>query len=396
LADGSDLLKKIREQQFDQKQAFYFEEFRKGLMDELNVLLVEPSSGNPIDSFEIKGEDRPDLYIKRKTDKAPIALQYMGTGIAELTIFLADLLQNQEIQQYFVEEPECHLHPGLLRRLMTRLPGLSKAQFFITTHSSAVLDSTTQEDSIYRFGLSSNMGTSVQRCSNVVEQSGILDVLGVSGSALLQTNCILWVEGPSDRIYLKLWLQHHHRTTPKLPFIEGSDFSFVYYGGKVLSHFAFDEDGKNDLIALIRVCRYSAVLMDTDVDPGDPNEEVRETKSRIQEEAAKDADHRLAIFSSGREIENDVDPKIFRKAVAKMLSIAEDDLSGLCLSGSSRYPEEVITHLKLNETEAKKVRRKLNDKVKLAETVVAQWTNDATVPDYIDQIVSLIDRSRLA
>jgi predicted ATPase len=353
LADGSDLLKRIREQQLDQKQAFVFEEFRKRLIGELNALLVEPPSANPFESFEIKGDDRLDLYIKRRNDKAPIALQYMGTGIAELTIFFADFLQNEGTQQYFIEEPECHLHPGLLRRLMVRLPKLSEAQFFITTHSNAVLDSMTEKDRIYRFGLSPAAGTSVQRCSDIIERSGILDALGVSGSSLLQTNCILWVEGPSDRIYLKLWLRHlRAKRQPAL--IEGSDFSFVYYGGKILSHFAFSEGGQDELIQLIRVCRYSAVVMDRDVDPDDPGEEVRHTKKRIQDEASKDTEHRIAILSKGREIENDVDPKIFRKAIAKLVGIAEDRLSGLKLSGANRYPEEVVAHLRLEGEEAKR------------------------------------------
>jgi hypothetical protein len=100
----------------------------------------------------------------------------------------------------------------------------------------------------------------------------------------------LWVEGPSDRLYLKLWLrQYQAESNP--PLIEGSDFSFVYYGGKILSHFAFADDGQEDLIALIRVCRYSGVVMDLDTDPTEPTEEVRETKARIQAEAANDPDH---------------------------------------------------------------------------------------------------------
>jgi hypothetical protein len=402
LVDGSELLKRIREQQLDRKQAFEFEKFRRRLIEELNALLVEPSSANPIENFEIKGEeredgkDRLDLYVKRRADEAPIALQYMGTGIAELAIFLADLLQNEEIRQYFIEEPECHLHPGLLRRLMVRLPKLApNAQFLITSHSNAVLDSTTKEDSIYRFGLSPGIGTSVQRCSDIAEQSRVLDALGVSGSTLLQTNCILWVEGPSDRIYLKLWLRYGQaRSNPEL--IEGSDFSFVYYGGKVLSHFAFADAGQEDLIALIRVCRYSGVVMDRDTDPAEIAEEVRDTKARIRDEATKDPDHRLAMFSIGREIENDVDLNVFRKAVAKLLNIKEEDMSGLTLSGSKKYPDEILEHLHFDEASAKTARRKLIDKVKLAEIVVENWTQNATIPAYVGKLLDLIRRSRLA
>ena len=35
----------------------------------------------------------------------------------------------------------------------------------------------------------------------------LLDDLGVKASDLLQANCAIWVEGPSDRIYIKKWLE---------------------------------------------------------------------------------------------------------------------------------------------------------------------------------------------
>ena len=75
VADGSDLLAKIKEQQLDQKQSHAFAQFRRKLIEELNALLVEPGSGGAIRAFEIKGDERPDLYVDREGDDAPIALQ---------------------------------------------------------------------------------------------------------------------------------------------------------------------------------------------------------------------------------------------------------------------------------------------------------------------------------
>ena len=391
LVDGSDLLTRIRDQQLDQKQAHTFENFRRRLVDELNLLF--PISAAPIESFEIKGTDHLDLYVKRRGEAGPVALQYMGTGIAELTILLADILQNQTTEQYFLEEPECHLHPGLLRKLILRLRELSKAQFFVTTHSNAVLDSTTSEDGIFQFLFAPNVGTSVVRCTDVIEKGGILDALGVSGSTLLQTNCTLWVEGPSDRIYLRHWLKSRSTAKAKV-FVEGSDYSFVFYGGKILSHFAFSEDGRNDLIALVRICRYSAVVMDLDIDPMGTGESIRDAKARIRDEAEKDGQHRLAVFTAGREIENDVDTLVFRRAVARLLRIDEKQLESLVLSGSNRYPDEIIQHLKWAGPEAETARRKLVDKVSLAEAVVESWTDGAVIPSYVDGLVDLIERSR--
>jgi hypothetical protein len=135
--------------------------------------------------------------------------------------------------------------------------------------------------------------------------------------------------------------------------------------------------------------------MDSDIDPADPADEVRQTKVRIQTEALNDPDHRVAVFSVGREIENDVDPQIFRRAVAKLLGVGEELLSGLTLSGSSRYPEEVIKHLNLDAKAAKTAARKLKDKVTLAEIVASDWTSEAVAPSYVNQLVKIVERSRL-
>src|SRR5262245_50202766 len=95
----------------------------------------------------------------------------------------------------------------------------------------------------------------------------------------------------------------------------------------------------------------SAVIMDLDTDPSDPLDDVRHTKARVRDEAAKDEYHRAAIFSVGREIENDVDPAVFKKAVAALLDVTHDQLTALVLTGSARYPDEVTAHLKVSDTE---------------------------------------------
>jgi hypothetical protein len=147
---------------------------------------------------------------------------------------------------------------------------LVDAQFFVTTHSNAVLDSLTPDDRVYRSGIESAKSTGVQRCSDIIEHGRTLDALGVSGGTLLQTNCVLWVEGPSDRIYLGAWLRLRS-AAQNITLIEGSDFSFVFYGGKILSHFAFAEEGPDDFVRLGDVCRFSAVVMDKDIAPDGPS-----------------------------------------------------------------------------------------------------------------------------
>ena len=147
---------------------------------------------------------------------------------------------------------------------------------------------------------------------------------------------------------------------------------------------------------LVDVCRFSVVIMDLDIGPEEPGEAVRHTKARIKEEAEKDPDHRLAVFTKGREIENDVDGNTFRSAVSKLLKVDVSKLSGLQLSGKQRYFDEVVDHLKLDGDAAKAAKRKLQDKVGLAELIAEAASEDAQIPTYVDAILELIERSRLA
>ena len=79
----------------------------------------------------------------------------------------------------------------------------------------------------------------------------------------------------------------------------------------------------------------------------------------LRREAEKDPDHRLAVFTRGREIENDVDGNTFRSAVSKLLKVDVSKLSGLQLSGKQRYFDEVVDHLKLDGDAATAAKRKI-------------------------------------
>ncbi|MEZ4770015.1 MAG: hypothetical protein R2844_16480, partial [Caldilineales bacterium] len=67
-------------------------------------------------------------------------------------------------------------------------------------------------------------------------------------SDILQANCIIWVEGPSDRIYLKHWLR---TIAPELD--EGIQFSIMFYGGRLLSHLSADDAEIDEFISLRKI-----------------------------------------------------------------------------------------------------------------------------------------------
>ena len=122
----------------------------------------------------------------------------------------------------------------------------------------------------------------------------ILDDLDVKASDLFQTNGIMWVEGPSDRVYINHWLKLICNST----FLEGSDYQFLYYGGRLLAHYS-TEDIEN-LINVLVTNRNSAIVIDSD--KKSQSARINETKKRIKAEFKT---HNLFCWiTKGKEIEN--------------------------------------------------------------------------------------------
>jgi hypothetical protein len=392
MIDGSTLLKELAEEQQDTRRARDYETFRSSLVDRLNRLIFDPVGMKPIRSIEIKGSSEKkdlDLFLTHDAGGPVVSLEHMGTGIAELVVLLATLLREKDSQKtYFLEEPETHLHPALVRRVLRDLQTVERRQFFLSTHSNVLLDALTSNDRVYHFTRRLDAGTEARRCDVITERHDVLDDLGVSGSTLLQANCVIWVEGPSDRVYLAKWL-----TTAASDLTEGSDYVFSFYGGRILSHFAFDD--QDGLISLIKVSRFSAVLMDRDVSPDEDQSALRETKRRIQAEAEADRGHRLAILTEGREIENDLGAGVLGRAIGVVVPTHAAAWQTFEADGTEPFTRQAALHAlagaKENEREqlAKRLRQK---KVDIARAAVA--TGLVASPTYVQSLVAFIRKSR--
>lgn len=193
-----------------------------------------------------------------------------------------------------IEEPETHLHPTLMRYLMETLINIAselEQQLFISTHSAALINIAIKN----QLTIFQSHGTHID-CKP--DLGTILDRMGYKASDILQSNCVIWVEGPSDRLYLNSWIKG---MAPELR--EGTHYSIMFYGGRLLSHLSADDDDNNerDLISLTTLNRHSAILLDSDKDS--PHKRINATKKRIVAEFSKN-EEQFAWVTKGREVEN--------------------------------------------------------------------------------------------
>ena len=135
----------------------------------------------------------------------------------------------------------------------------------------------------------------------------VLDDLDVRASDLLQSNGVVWVEGPSDRIYIKRWIELW--TGSEL--IEGAHYQCVFYGGRLLAHLSADDPQiqTEELVKILQVNRNAILVLDSD--RNQEGEELNATKKRLISEF-ENMDG-ISWVTAGREVENYIPLEALRK-----------------------------------------------------------------------------------
>ncbi len=236
-------------------------------------------------------------------------LNDLGTGIRSLLIIAMAATFNSK-RVICIEEPENHMHPNYQRSLIRFLQSTDN-QYFIATHSAHFIDT----PGLQIFHIQKEQESSTVRSVNTsTEKYSVCAALGYRASDLLQTNCIIWVEGPSDRIYLNAWLDTVSGGTLQ----EGRHYSIMYYSGSLGSHITAEdlvdetngdltEEGElpepvKDLISLRRLNRNLAIMIDSDKRIG--SQHLRPIKLRLQNEFNKPNEPGFAWITAGRTTEN--------------------------------------------------------------------------------------------
>lgn len=290
----------------------------KDFLNSLNQILGPDANFNSY-SLREKIDHLQEVHFEENGLEDEVSISDMGSGVRTviLTLLATQLIKYQNTKAdasryfYFFEELENNLHPAIQRRLFKYLYDFShlhNCPIFLSTHSSVAIEFFHNDSDAQIIQVQREKGVStISTVKNLQASHGLLDDLGVRASDLLQSNCVVWVEGPSDRIYFNRWMELISKGQAQ----EGLQYQCLFYGGRLRSHLDALPTGENlnDLIKLIHINRNFVFVTDSDVKK--EGGELDATKTRLMDECKKAKARFWA--TDGREIENYIPKRVFAK-----------------------------------------------------------------------------------
>lgn len=293
-----------------------FKVVEKEILDALNKIVLPDEHFDRIMCQEIISDDETKWEIHLVNENGRIPLSSSGSGLRTVLLVLIKLFLEASKSQrniFIFEELENNIHPTIQRNLFNYLYDWAVENedvFFITTHSNVPINMFGNMPSISITHLKRDRDTKELITENAFSFSSNCDILndiGVKASDILQSNGIIWVEGPSDRVYINKWIELASDGILK----ENTHYQILFYGGRLLAHLSGESryDAESELINLFLANRNSILVMDSDKKT--QNSKINQTKKRILKEFK--ASGSFAWVTKGREIENYLSQSVINK-----------------------------------------------------------------------------------
>lgn len=148
----------------------------------------------------------------------------MGEGFKRLFVILFYAF-NPQYKIIFIDEPETHLHPSVVKRFLMILESENtNNQIFITTHHRSLIDAR-HFQKIWRVSRNENRSTVVHRINkNKIDTNRLIQEINDDNSGMLFAEKVLLLEGVSDRIFMREMINRFYE--------KNKDIKIVYTGGK--------------------------------------------------------------------------------------------------------------------------------------------------------------------
>lgn len=312
------------------------------LLKALNQIMGSDGQFSSIQVLEREAKDNDqhlwEICLEENSRIGRFPLSACGSGLKTIILMLLNLLVAPSLVYtnsghpapvfFAFEELENNLHPAVQRRLFQFIYDYSLETghvVFITTHSNIAINAFYGKKNTAFYQITRDeAGSHISRIDDTSSVLSGLRDLGVQASDILQTNGVIWVEGPSDRIYIERWLKIYQKS-PNVDILyeEGVHYHYLYYGGRCLSHYSGAlECQAQDLIQIFKINTNAIIVMDSDI-IANKKEEINSTKKRVAQEFQNSSS--LVWITAGKEIENYVDSKLWEEKLGTSEPLGQYD-----------------------------------------------------------------------
>ncbi|WP_026730347.1 AAA family ATPase [Flavobacterium denitrificans] len=201
-----------------------------------------------------------NISVHIEGEKETRDLFRLGDGVQAIIILMYKIFMAEGDSFIFIDEPELNLHPGMQRLFLEQITNnddLKKKNltYIITTHSNHFLDLTIEKENVSIYSFSPKKITNGEKqfiIKNVNRgDNELLRNLGVNNSSVFMANCSIWVEGISDRNYIKAFLKSYCDFIKKSYPKEDIDFAFFEYAGSNIEHYIFEDEVEKEDVEII-------------------------------------------------------------------------------------------------------------------------------------------------
>ncbi|MBP1493611.1 ATP-binding protein [Acinetobacter nosocomialis] len=299
----------------------YEEKLSQYFFDNDAVTLIpmfgEDENGNENDVVHIKIGEEEQFPIYK-----------LGDGLQQVIIMTYEaFIKKNKTHAFFIEEPELHMHAGMVRQLMNFYLNETPHYYFFTTHSNHLLDMVEESDQVIIQKIIKEIDKDKKfsfKIYNCDKDHELLTSLGVRPSSVYLANCTIWVEGVTDRMYLsKLMDKYLKEIEFSLPkrydryksFMPNFHYTFIEYAGGNITHWSFinDYSSKQEALEFLEQNKgltakaiSKNILLLADGDNEGKAERLQEWESELKPENV--------YILPCKEIENTIDPSIIYKA----------------------------------------------------------------------------------
>lgn len=313
------------------------------------------------------------LHVKIGEEKQ-YAIHELGDGIQSIIILTFNLYANKGKDiLFFIEEPELYLHPGLQRKLIEVFLSeeFNTYQYFITSHSNHLLDLSldTNGISVYKFTKKVPFEGDEEKQAEFLidnvknDDISLLEELGVNNSSIFLSNCTIWVEGITDRLYIRKYLEVYKKEMAKNGkkiYLEDLNYSFLEYSGGNITHWDFLDDTEGELASMKhnRICTNMFLITDSDGYIDSKNGVKRERLEKLN-----DYFEEKFYCLKAKEIENILTPNIIKKSVRMLKDGRVTDPSkdrDFELFDKSNFNEEDYRSINIGEFIDEKINEQIN------------------------------------